>query len=500
MMKLFILTFFFLASFAVVAQKEADYWYFGRNAGIHFTASGPVALEDSKLSTDEGCSVISSKEGVLKFYTDGITVWNSKHQIMMNGAGLKGDPSSTQSSVAIPRPKHPGEYYLFSIAATAQPNGMCYSLVDTRRNGGLGEVVQDQKNVFITSPVTEKMTAVAHRNGTDIWVIAHKWNSDEFLAYLVTENGVTTTPVITKIGKVHEGTVLNTQGYMKSNPDGSNLALALEESDLVEIFDFDNSTGILSNVISVKMKPTTYVYGVEFSPDGSLLYAAATGAGEIYQFNLQAGSPELVQASQLLVGTTPNKEWVGAMQVAVDGKIYFPIYNTSFMGVIEHPNVVGMGCEMKSNVIDLKTGVCTLGLPTFTQSFFENTAAKAVSYFNGTTAKKGEKLVLKNVNFDFAKSTLQTNSDVELMKVVKLLKTNPTYKIGVYGHTDNIGNKSSNMVLSAERAKAVKTFLVSNGIAESRIKTQGFGSSQPVASNSTDAGRATNRRVEFVVL
>ena len=500
MMKFSILFFSLLVSLVTIAQKEADYWYFGRNAGIRFTTSGPVVLEDSKLSTDEGCSVISSKEGVLKFYTDGITVWNYKHEVMMNGAGLKGDPSSTQSSVAIPRPKHSGEYYLFSIAATAQPNGMCYSLVDTRRNGGLGEVIQEQKNVFIAGPVTEKMTAVAHRNGTDIWVIAHRWNSDEFLAYLVTENGVNMTPVVTKIGKVHTGSVLNTQGYMKSNPDGSNLALALEESDVVEIFDFDNSTGILSNAISVNMKPQSYVYGVEFSPDGSLLYASATGLGEIYQFNLQAGSPELVQSSQLLIGTTPNKEWVGAMQVAVDGKIYFPIYNTAFMGVIEHPNTVGMGCSMKSNVIDLKNGICTLGLPTFTQSFFENTAAKAVSYFNGTTAKKGEKLVLKNVNFDFAKSTLQANSNVELMKVVKLLKANPSYKIGVYGHTDNIGNKSSNMTLSASRANAVKAFLVANGIAESRIKTQGFGSSQPVASNSTDAGRATNRRVEFVVL
>ena len=253
MIKLSVLAFSCLASLTLTAQKEADFWYFGKNAGIRFTDSGPVALQDGVLNTEEGCSVISSKEGVLKFYTDGITVWNSKHEIMMNGAGLKGDPSSTQSSVAIPRPKHSGEYYLFSIAATAQPNGMCYSLVDTRRNGGLGEVIQEQKNVFIASPVTEKMTAVAHRNGTDIWVIAHKWNSDEFLAYLVTENGVNMTPVVTKIGKVHQGTVLNTQGYMKSNPDGTNLALALEEEDVVEIFDFDNSTGVLSNVISVTM-------------------------------------------------------------------------------------------------------------------------------------------------------------------------------------------------------------------------------------------------------
>ncbi len=481
------------------AQKEADFWYFGRNAGVQFTATGPVALENGALSTDEGCSVISTKEGKLLFYTDGITVWNASHKIMSNGGGLKGDPSSTQSGVAIPRPKHPGEYYLFTVAATAQEAGICYSLVDTRMNGGLGEVKQSEKNISLETPVTEKLTAVAHRNGTDIWVICHGWKNNDFLAYLVTETGVNRTAVISKTGMIHEGGSLNTQGYMKSNPDGSNLAVALEEVDVVEMFDFDNSTGMVSNPISVKMKAKSYAYGVEFSPDGSLLYATAAGTGEIYQFNLQAGSPEKIQASQLLIGQSPNKEWIGALQIAADGKIYFPIYNTSFLGTIEHPNVLGAGCDMKVNVIDLKGKICTLGLPTFTQSFFENTKTEAVTYFTGT-AKKGQKLVLKNVNFDFAKSTLQASSNVELMKVVMFMKANPTFKIALSGHTDNVGNKSSNLLLSQNRSIAVKEYLVSKGIAANRIETAGYGSSKPVASNSTDAGRAKNRRVEFVVL
>lgn len=488
-----------LQSLALMAQKEADFWYFGNNAGIQFTPTGPIALENGLLKTDEGCSVISTKEGKLLFYTDGITVWNASHKIMANGGGLKGDPSSTQSSVAIPRPKHPGEYYLFTVAATAKEDGIRYSLVDTRLNGGQGEVVQAEKNTPLATPVTEKLTAVVHRNGTDIWVIGHGWKTNEFLAYLVTENGVNTTAVSSKVGVVHDGGILNTQGYMKSNPDGTNLALALEETNVVEMFDFDNSTGIVSNPISVKLKEASYVYGVEFSPDGSLLYASAAGIGEIVQFNLQAGTPQKIQESQTLIGSSPNKEWIGAMQVASDGKIYFPIYNTPYLGTIEHPNVVGVGCEMKTNVVELKGKTSTLGLPTFTQSFFENTKTEKVTYFTGT-AKKGETLVLKNVNFEFAKSTLQESSNTELMKVVALLKANPSYRIQLSGHTDNIGNKSSNMTLSQSRANAVRTFLVSKGIDASRIETKGYGSSKPVASNTTDAGRATNRRVEFVVL
>jgi OOP family OmpA-OmpF porin len=187
------------------------------------------------------------------------------------------------------------------------------------------------------------------------------------------------------------------------------------------------------------------------------------------------------------------------MQIAADGKIYFPIYNTPFLGTIEKPNVPGIACGVKMNTVDLKGRTCTLGLPTFTQSFFENTKNETVTYFTGT-AKKGQKLVLKNVNFDFAKSTLQASSNAELMKVVAFMKANPSYRIALSGHTDNIGNKSSNLLLSQNRAAAVKAYLVAKGIAANRIETAGYGSSKPVASNSTDAGRAKNRRVEFVVL
>ena len=71
------------------------------------------------------------------------------------------------------------------------------------------------------------------------------------------------------------------------NPDGTNLALALEQSNVIEVFDFDNETGKVSKPISMTLPDKSYVYGIEFSPDGSLLYVSAAGTGEIYQYNLQ---------------------------------------------------------------------------------------------------------------------------------------------------------------------------------------------------------------------
>lgn len=492
----FVLCFSF---FSVFGQKEANFWYFGRNAGIDFSSGKAISLTNGMLSTDEGCAVISDKTGKLLFYTDGISVWNGKHEVMKNGLGLKGNPSSTSSGVAIPKPNSPGLYYLFTVVETGKEDGLCYSLVDMKLNDGLGDVLESEKNIKLQGVVTEKLTAVAHRNGKDIWVIAHKWMSDEFLAYLVTEKGIVKEPIVSKVGLEHKGGTLNTQGYMKSNPDGSNIALALEESYEVEIFDFDNATGILSNEIKVNFGTGSYPYGIEFSPDGSILYVSAAGTGEIYQFNLQAGSNDEIQKSMLKIGATTDKKWIGALQIANDGKIYFPIYNTPYLGVIHNPNVIGMECKYENNFIELQGKMASLGLPTFTQSFFTQEIKSVVKYFDATKVELDKALILKNITFDFAKFTLKPSSFVELDKVVSLLKSNPSFKIHLTGHTDNIGNKSSNITLSFNRAKTVQEYLFSKGIEASRITFSGKGSSLPVATNLTEIGRNTNRRVEFVL-
>lgn len=480
------------------AQKEANFWFFGNKAGLDFSSGKPIALSNSELTTDEGCSVISDAKGNLLFYTDGISVWNKNHELMENGTKLLGDPSSTQSSVAIAHPKLKSIFYLFTVAATAGDAGISYSIIDISRNGGKGAVLDSLKNTRLLTPVTEKLTSVMHRNGKDVWVIAHGWKNNQFHAFLVTEKGVQSNPITTAIGTIHDGTTLNTQGYMKFNPDGSNLALALEETDVIEIFDFDNATGVVSEPISLSTKAKSYVYGIEFSADGSIMYYSAAGTGEIFQVNLQAGSPEKIQRSTTLIGKTPKGEWIGALQLANDGKIYFPIYKTSFLGVIEKPGELDTNCAYRNNAVFLGEKTATLGLPTFFQSYFtQDLTQNSVAYFDVKQVQKGKTFILQNILFSFGKYDLLPRSYVELDKVVLILQQNPTYKIEIMGHTDNIGNKSSNIILSENRAKAVETYLISKKIAPDRISVQGFGSGKPIANNGSETGRAKNRRVEF---
>ena len=112
---------------------------------------------------------------------------------------------------------------------------------------------------------------------------------------------------------------------------------------------------------------------------------------------------------------------------------------------------------------------------------------------------KGSKIVLKNIFFDTDAYSFKSESDVELYTLVNFMQNNKLLKVEIEGHTDNIGSESHNIKLSENRAKAVYDFLVDNDIEASRMTYKGFGASQPIATNDTEKGRATNRRTAFRV-
>jgi outer membrane protein OmpA-like peptidoglycan-associated protein/tetratricopeptide (TPR) repeat protein len=112
----------------------------------------------------------------------------------------------------------------------------------------------------------------------------------------------------------------------------------------------------------------------------------------------------------------------------------------------------------------------------------------------------GSKIVLRNIFFDFDKSTLKTESTAELERLIKLLNDLPTMKIEIGGHTDSKGSDDYNMKLSGSRAKAVVDYLVTHGIGADRLKSNGYGETQPISTNDSDDGRALNRRTEFTIL
>lgn len=106
---------------------------------------------------------------------------------------------------------------------------------------------------------------------------------------------------------------------------------------------------------------------------------------------------------------------------------------------------------------------------------------------------------LQGIQFETGKDVIRSVSYPILNNVVNIMKENKEYNLIINGHTDNVGDDASNMLLSQKRADAVKGYLVNKGIDAARMKAFGYGETKPVEDNSTASGRAKNRRVEFVV-
>jgi len=357
-----------LISFSnALSQNETSKWYFGNNAGLDFMTNPPTILTNGSLITIEGCATISNGAGNLLFYTDGSTVYDQTHAAMANGTGLNGNSSSSQSAIIAKQPGSTNMYYIFTQTGPFGA-GAGYSIVDMSLAAGMGSVTV--KNMTLSTPCTEKLTSVKHCNGVDIWVIYHDWNSADFKSYLLTSAGLNTIAVISSAGTTHSVSS-NFAGCMKTSPNGKKLGLAIYGIGLFEMFDFDNASGLISNPLSLNTQSIISAYGCEFSPDGTKFYGSrgvSNPPGQLFQWDLCAGSPTAIAASLYTVITT-NTTGIGAMQRASDGKIYGTRSQQSVLIAINNPNMAGSACNYVELGQSIAPKTSYWSMPNFITSF-----------------------------------------------------------------------------------------------------------------------------------
>ncbi|MBL7701900.1 MAG: gliding motility-associated C-terminal domain-containing protein [Ferruginibacter sp.] len=384
-MKKHILIFWFLiCGFFGFAQKQANIWYFGNRAGLDFNQVPPQPLSNGNLNSVEGTASIADNNGKLLFYTNGVSIMNRKHMLMKNGGALAGHTSSTNNTVIVPLPGSDSIYYVFTTGAADETvQQFQYNIVNMRGDNGFGEVEPGGRNAFIEDKVFEKLAAVKHCNNKDTWIVVHKWNSDEYHAYLLTATGLNPVPVISHTGLTIGGAFeLNELGTLKFSAKGSKfVAVHSLENDCVEIMDFDNTTGLLSNPIVIRPNPTPItlgVYGAEFSPDGRLLYVTSNDyegqTATLFQFDITSNVAATIEASKQVIHQN-HTYLMGNLQTGPDQKIYLAMFNDTSISVIEDPNTYATGCNFVYNKIFLGlAGNLTplqYGLPTFVQSYFD---------------------------------------------------------------------------------------------------------------------------------
>ncbi len=431
-----------------LAQKEASIWYFGENAGLDFNSGAPVVLSNSPMAAFEGCSSISDATGSILFYTDGISVWNKNDNIMDNGTGLYGNSSSTQSALIVKQPGNINIYYIFTVDAQAGNYGFRYSVVDISAQGGLGSVTQ--KNISLFNPSTEKICAI-EKTPSEIWVMTHGWNSSDFYAYLVDVNGLSATPVISSVGTVENGSTTNAIGYMKFSPDGKHVALAVDWGlQLVELYDFDKSTGTVSNALTLAQGFNgSGPYGVEFSPNSQVLYVLDEyGAphSQIYQWNLSAGTDSDIVNSVQTFGEFSNG---GALQLAPDGKIYFAQPGTDYLGVINNPDAVGVDCNVQADAINLFPATSNYGLPGFVQSYFSKLfiSVSNVCYGDSTTFSLADTTNIDSVKWNFDDPLSGANNFSSLPGTYHAFTDSGNYNVQLVTFSDNTSDTTTFSVI-----------------------------------------------------
>ena len=294
---------------------------------------------------------------------------NRNHNIITNGDSLKGIELYNEMTI-VPNPANINQFYIFTAGVTPANQGLYYSLLDMSLNNGAGYVLQ--KNVQLqTFQTADCVTAIKHGNGKDWWIIIREWSYTQSLnsyyLYLISPSGITLSSH-QNIGKSYIGGGGVSLEFTKQE----DMFYECVGSGLLERFDFDRCTGVISNDTILAPIATTWgrkYWGLALSPDDSKLYVTTMLAGSssdtsyFVQYDLNA-SNFLASADTLLA--LPKDDRIGHVKLGPDSKIYLSCIANSLdcgfdylycdttwnninenLSVVNYPDSLGAACDFQ---------------------------------------------------------------------------------------------------------------------------------------------------------
>jgi len=367
----------------VAAQKQNNIWLFGNHAGLDFNFSPPRSVDYVPVTGNFPyyTSTIADSLGNLLFSTDGFITWNRNFNAMKKYKD-RWPWSGHVLPLICPYPGNDSLYYIFGVSDDSYANRLQYLTIDMTGNGGYGEIVYPQpstlSNYFtvLLNNASVLLAGTAHCNKKDVWIVTH--SQDAFYSFLVTEKGVDSVPVISKIptGIVESG-AYGTYN-IKFSPSGEKLVMQIG-TKAIAVFDFDNSIGAFTNGIRLDMPKDVYLEDVEISPDGNRLYYGAYVYDKetynddhyVYQMDLTVGSPDAIAKTTYPLIDVPDRGGGGGhltyiikrcLQLAPDGKIYVSMREViadvelnldNTASLIEAPNELGVNARYTKNSVDI---------------------------------------------------------------------------------------------------------------------------------------------------
>ena len=394
---------FFSANLQAQDKTPCDYsipgevlnWNFGDKAQLTFSEETlfPVSTDmQGAIKNYRGVSSISDQEGNLLFFSNGMRVWGSDYSVINNGNDLQGNDQVSQTSIFIPVTGN-NEKYLLLTADAYLPgvfdDGICYNLIENVN----GNWTVTDKNIPLIGKNTQKLAAVKHANGEDYWLVTHGFGDQEgnkYFAFRIMKDSVSHEPVVSEIGYTHQGDFNNNGGYLRISNNGKKIALAIPRDGIVEIADFNTTTGQVTNAISSSAGVYEFPLGVEFSPDTNnlKLYITTSPLESVsidwnkYLYQVDVNQMNIDNPIIISVINANNDLQFGAPQLAADGRIYVGMFkpggiSVSNLGVIYNPNRPGAACNFNyldsvaNDGLALTNSGSMEGLPNFVSSYFD---------------------------------------------------------------------------------------------------------------------------------
>jgi hypothetical protein len=408
MKNLVLMLVFLICKLSLCAQFTDRYWAFGDSAAIDFKNVNNPVPSMSILRSRGTCASICDSSGNLLFYggTPLLSEWiggstsccfsfisNKNHQIMDNGNKLFGRLWYNEM-IIVPKPNDSNLFYVFTVGVVPPNSGLKYSIVDLSQNNGLGKVIL--KNMSLaTDTLTDGITMTRHGNGRDWWVITKNWSysptyRNDIQITLVTPNG----PNLFAKQNIGTSNTNASSTLLKFNKNGTHL-YAVDFDGIIDRFDFDRCTGVLSNPVNFLAKGSGYskFLGFEISPNESRIYvtSAYKGASQdssfLFQFDLDTAN--FINSVDTL-GVFVSPSITGFLEVGPDDKIYlastwagpdssiYYVYPTCFdylycyetlnqfnnnISVINYPDSAGAACNFQPYSFNLGNHKTYWGLP-----------------------------------------------------------------------------------------------------------------------------------------
>jgi len=321
---------------------------------------------------------------------------NCNGEEVINGEDFGGtylNGGFSQQQILISDPASSNQYYFFYTDNFSDTAYLKYKHVHI--NSGALTTLGSGNLLF---RFAGKLAAVKHQNNNDFWLVTHTFYSNSFYSYLITSNGIQP-PVISNTGIFYGSSWSDFTGNFKISPYGHKIAVSNTNAGILELFDFNNATGVVSNPIQIQNSTTNHVLGIEFPPSGKYLYAATSLNPKLFQFDISNYQVnEIINSAKVIDNLTSG--YFGSLQNGLDGKIYCSIAVSQYIAVIENPDSSISSIKYKRNALSLAGGTCLEGLPNLVSSYFK---PKAKNIFAQNFCK-GD-----STQFSFASNSETTN-------------------------------------------------------------------------------------------